>query len=359
MRPDPRVRSYRRPHASRHSRGHPVARDARMMVIPRLTGFGVAAFIVLPGGLPLDIHLVALLAVLATGIALLAATLRGATRRMRRYAFDAGMALDLLVLVLLLHLTGGLQSPLLSMPLMWAALGILAYRGLTAMAYTVATAATIGLQPLLERAWHAHPPIGGSSTLGMVTVLLILGLAASIEIAARTIERNRNSLRALAHLDPLTATGNRRAFDQRLEQLSDPDTGAYALALIDLDHFKRLNDEHGHHTGDQALTVFADRLGSQLRTSDELYRVGGEEFAVILPHTTATDACHILTRVQQRLREHLHEDLPAPVTFSAGISDHTHPEPYLDADQLLYQAKRAGRDQIRCNQNAPATKPSP
>jgi diguanylate cyclase (GGDEF)-like protein len=131
-----------------------------------------------------------------------------------------------------------------------------------------------------------------------------------------------------------------------------------SLAIIDIDHFKLVNDTHGHLAGDRVLRVVADRFKGQLREGDLIGRFGGEEFAILLPHTSGTEA----GRVAERLRGHIANErivvsdgreakVGVSITVSVGVAELAHARQDLDellavADVALYQAKAAGRDQI-------------
>ena len=157
----------------------------------------------------------------------------------------------------------------------------------------------------------------------------------------------------LATRDELTGLPNRRAI---LDQLAT-ETARHArkklplaVALIDLDHFKRINDEHGHAGGDQVLRGFAHRIESELRGGDVMARWGGEEFLLMLPDTSIEAAQQCLERLRERLRATPFDEV-APglsLTFSAGVTGCLG-QGDIDsaierADQAMYRAKQAGRD---------------
>jgi diguanylate cyclase (GGDEF)-like protein len=192
-------------------------------------------------------------------------------------------------------------------------------------------------------------PIGGGDIVG--ELLTAVGRAAAEN--ARRIDR----LRAAAEIDLLTGVRNRRGFLDALPTLLRPDQAA-VVALIDLDHFKSINDRFGHEEGDRILATFAARLDHGVRRSDICARWGGEEFAVLLPDTSI-DAAH---RVMERLRLSLLSD-PIGVddfslTFSCGLAGAVD-APALntalrEADIALYQAKAAGRNLVlRYEETAP------
>jgi diguanylate cyclase len=162
--------------------------------------------------------------------------------------------------------------------------------------------------------------------------------------------------------DQLTQVANRRgllqAFDveclrmQRVAVDESPGTAAAGLAigLLDIDNFKRLNDELGHSAGDEALKALAATVGKTLRPTDLVARYGGEEFVVLLPDTPVDEGQKILTRLQRSLTGGLfmHEQKQVLVTFSAGVTAFRPGERIEDAleraDLALYQAKRAGKN---------------
>jgi diguanylate cyclase len=145
---------------------------------------------------------------------------------------------------------------------------------------------------------------------------------------------------------------NRRGLAQafELERARCGDNGLLAVALIDVDNFKKLNDTLGHAAGDEALKALAAQVRTQLRPADHVARFGGEEFVVLLPATAVAEACEVLTRLQRSLSMGLfmHEGRDVLVTFSAGVTAWRSGES-LDAaieraDGALYEAKRTGKN---------------
>ena len=159
--------------------------------------------------------------------------------------------------------------------------------------------------------------------------------------------------------DPLTGLFNRRYLDQRLrEEISKARRYGFDLAvmLLDLDHFKRVNDEHGHQAGDQLLIELGVIVNKELRDSDILVRYGGEEFFVIAPSTAPTDARGLAERIRECVEGHKFrvgtretEKSEIPITISIGVANFggtiTSGEDLIRlADENLYQAKNEGRN---------------
>jgi diguanylate cyclase (GGDEF)-like protein len=152
-----------------------------------------------------------------------------------------------------------------------------------------------------------------------------------------------------AATDPLTGLLNRRAFENRVHALlraHEP----FALAMGDLDHFKRLNDTHGHDAGDRALRLFSRVLQRSLRAEDIVSRYGGEEFVVVFPDRTAAQAAAALERMQEQLVVALAEGSVPGFTVSYGITDSTQSQELDEmcriADAALFRAKREGRNRV-------------
>lgn len=156
--------------------------------------------------------------------------------------------------------------------------------------------------------------------------------------------------------DSLTGIGNKRALDEALQRASamaDRHGAPWSLILCDLDHFKLINDNHGHVVGDHILARTAEKLEQALRNSDTVYRFGGEEFAILLPHTNEQEARDVADRIRGAI-ESIRVDggeTPLTVTASCGVAMHLadeEPEQWLArADESLYRAKAAGRNCTR------------
>ena len=173
----------------------------------------------------------------------------------------------------------------------------------------------------------------------------------------RRLIREREQLAEAAVIDSLTGLINRRAFDRRLREevaRSQRYGSPLSLAMLDLDAFKNVNDRHGHPCGDSLLRAVGVLLESELRTADIAARFGGDEFAIILPNTTKTDAWAVAEKIRAalaRLTVHAENDVSVTTTASVGIATLNervqHPNDLLDAaDRALYGAKRAGRNRV-------------
>lgn len=187
--------------------------------------------------------------------------------------------------------------------------------------------------------------------------------ADALAARVRELESELRRLSDEVATDALTQVANRRGLAQAFAVVS---AGAQrdgaqppgatlpplAVALLDIDHFKRLNDALGHAAGDTALKALAAAVRERLRPADHVARLGGEEFVLLLPHTPLDEAQQVLARLQRKLTTALfmHEGKEVFVTFSAGVTLWRPGEPLdatLDrADQALYEAKRTGRN--RC-----------
>ncbi|MBA2780160.1 biofilm regulation diguanylate cyclase SiaD [Billgrantia kenyensis] len=163
-------------------------------------------------------------------------------------------------------------------------------------------------------------------------------------------ERNKALRQASTH-DPLTELPNRRLICERLETLV-AEHRAFTLALLDIDHFKRINDHHGHDVGDRVLVALTQALSASLREYDLCARWGGEEFLLLLVDTDRNEASTIVERLRSRLSKVTVRtgQQTISVTVSAGLSQHRPGDPHhltvKRADQALLKAKRAGRDRI-------------
>lgn len=192
--------------------------------------------------------------------------------------------------------------------------------------------------------------VNGVATFSQIYLPLLIMNVAGLYVASAVVQHRLGILStfrtalAQSRLDALTGLANRRQFDEDLAELQPGET----LLMLDIDHFKAINDFHGHAAGDAVLREMGRFLGSALRGSDSAYRFGGEEFAVIL----RGDSPPSVTQISERLRRQVAALPPAapslrPITVSIGAAVHTgHPpqDTLRHADQALYRAKNGGRN---------------
>jgi diguanylate cyclase (GGDEF)-like protein len=196
---------------------------------------------------------------------------------------------------------------------------------------------------LAYQVWRRQVTDGIAIVVGSVALFLLV--VTRMAQLLRQIERQSRQLSQLSRVDELTGLPNRRAWSAELPvaiERARRDRIELSVALLDLDHFKRFNDEYGHQAGDRLLKGAAAAWSAQLRAVDQLARYGGEEFIVLLPGATAELASGVLERLRGAT--------PAGQTFSAGVATWDGTETSEDliarADHALYQAKDAGRDRI-------------
>ena len=193
------------------------------------------------------------------------------------------------------------------------------------------------------------------SEIASASERLQVGQAEAVQLSTRVRELE-SELRRLSEevsIDALTQVANRRGLADAFGAESarhSRDGGTLAVALIDIDNFKKLNDSLGHSVGDQALKSLAARVRAALRPVDHVARFGGEEFVLLLPGTEIAEAQQALTRLQRDLTASLfmHEGRDVFVTFSAGVTAWRAGEaldPAIErADEALYEAKRSGKN---------------
>ncbi|WP_345339964.1 tetratricopeptide repeat-containing diguanylate cyclase [Corallincola platygyrae] len=182
------------------------------------------------------------------------------------------------------------------------------------------------------------------ATLIMVAVVLTWLLFVNRKVTRQMVD--------MARKDPLTGLSNRRhvlellrAEKERAKRYSEN----FCVALMDVDHFKAINDTHGHHAGDQVLCAIAKMLGREVRVVDTASRYGGEEFLILFPNTDEIHAAPILERIRLAMTKLEVEDVPRIITASIGYAEYRGEDSSLEellkrADTALYQAKSEGRN---------------
>ena len=221
----------------------------------------------------------------------------------------------------------------------------------------------LGALSLVARAAGAvlDPEATGSHAPFFLTMPLLAGyatiLGASVAFLLMQTERADFTAKQLASTDPLTGAYNRRTFLELFEkELSRARRFQTSLSLVmlDLDHFKRINDTHGHVVGDRVLQRFADIVRGELRKEDVLVRYGGEEFCVLVPDVAGPGAVTLAGRIRAAVSRTplIVDGLEIPLTTSAGVSARIDEGPddvdriVNRADEALYMAKRHGRDRV-------------
>lgn len=202
------------------------------------------------------------------------------------------------------------------------------------------------------------PPMAATGSLFGLAAGNALGYLVSSRVHAYRRQQylSRLELERQASRDDLTGALNRRAFVERAaEELARARLLArpLALLLIDLDHFKAVNDRHGHLVGDEALRALGRQLGELRREGDVFARLGGEEFALLLPDTASAGAVAAGERIRlAAAMSHAREDgSPVPLSVSVGVAEADEGEEGIEpllarADRALYAAKAAGRDRV-------------
>jgi diguanylate cyclase (GGDEF)-like protein len=208
----------------------------------------------------------------------------------------------------------------------------------------------------------AQLPLAALAALGGLLLLLAgftLWMARQILRPAAQLEASRSRLRELyesareaALRDNLTGLGNHRAFQEAVTRMVEGSRRygtVFSLVLLDIDEFKRINDTRGHAVGDQLLGQVGDLIRATIRHTDAGFRVGGDEFALLLPHTDAGGAIGLTRRLLNRgLEDRGAGAFRGPISFSAGVTScpefgSTRLELTAQADAALYRGKRAGR----------------
>ena len=171
----------------------------------------------------------------------------------------------------------------------------------------------------------------------------------------RVLQSELARVSAKVREDQLTGALNRRGLEEEFERASaacQRRSEPFSIALLDIDNFKSLNDNHGHQAGDSALVHLARVIKSTVRPTDVVCRYGGEEFVILMPGTGLQDSIAAISRLQRELtkRFFLHDNQRLLMTFSAGVaerkSDETREETIRRADTAMYTAKRTGKNRV-------------
>jgi diguanylate cyclase (GGDEF)-like protein len=306
---------------------------------------GASAILVIPklGWVPLAIFAVQF------------AYLAGIDRRIQRSGYPevhaaAGMFSTGVAMAASIVVTGGSESPLL--PLLAVPIAFIAARFRPRV---VLVGVIMGVIAILSIGLAMDPSgLVGDPTRPVIAIIVIVGAAAiAVAIQGAEVQHRHESV-----IDPLTGLLNRKALEARfheIEQQAHVSGGSVCVIELDLDHFKRVNDFLGHGRGDAVLRDMAYEVRKALRTFELVYRIGGEEFLILLPGTPLDGGVEIA----ERIRCLVLESRPAGVeiTVSLGVA-HANGEEvrfdrlYAEADDALYTAKRQGRNQVAAQGDA-------
>ena len=275
------------------------------------------------------------------------------------------MATGIILTTVILHYTRELRGAMLSIYFMVMTFGIFALDRRRQMAMAGFTLFCFTALQVYE--WQETPQqaifsflIGHWIILALILCWFIYmgGYIHNLQNRVRDQRENlrdaHSRLEAIAVRDDLTGLYNRRHFLERLEEelsLANRNHTPLYLAIIDLDHFKQVNDNYGHHSGDEVLSRFARIASQSLRKSDLLARYGGEEFVVLFPHASEVASEAALERLRSQFSDQNYEFAPElHTTFSAGLTafqeGETADQLTKRADAALYEAKSRGRDRI-------------
>lgn len=209
------------------------------------------------------------------------------------------------------------------------------------------------------------PPLLKEMSYSMVCAVLVtqfISSAVAFAFAQQTM-RQREMLVRLATRDPLTGAGNRRALDEELDRVVENNKRAGTAAsilLLDLDRFKQINDQFGHSVGDDVLNCVSKIIMDRIRKTDGLYRIGGEEFVVVVNNDKLNMALQLAESLRAQI-EVCRDVNDISITVSIGIAElgaNETPKKWLNrADEALYKAKRTGRNRT-CAAPVPGARPT-
>lgn len=257
----------------------------------------------------------------------------------------ASIAFHTAVILTGIGITGGVHSPLLP----WVAIPVVtaAARFRLPVFLTGAALATAGL---CASAAIATPHALASDPAPLIAIVVLLG---ALVTAQQPVLDAELRWRSDAVLDPLTGLLNRQGLHRRFVEVAEQarlNQRPVSVALIDIDGFKQLNDDHGHACGDMILKDVAYALRKELRSFELLYRIGGDELLLILPGAELASACRVAEQARAAIAACSDPDGPqltASLGVTAAIGDGIEFQPmYEVADRALYAAKRAGRDRV-------------
>jgi diguanylate cyclase (GGDEF)-like protein len=270
-------------------------------------------------------------------------------RRLRTSAHPERVSVYAILITMLLigvgvALSGGSRSPILPWMVLPAGMVAARFRPQVVIAALLLTVAMILLTTI-----GVHPQWALENPVPLIATLALLAVVVSIVWALQAAELHH---RDEAILDPLTGLLNRHALVPRFLEISHQArlTGQpVSLVLCDVDGFKAINDEHGHDRGDAVLRDIAYELRKRLRSFELVYRLGGEEFLIVLPGIGLQAGLEVAERLREAVEQARPTDIP--ITISLGVSAANGAQVDYDtlfkvADEALYEAKRAGRNRV-------------
>ncbi len=203
--------------------------------------------------------------------------------------------------------------------------------------------------------------IDGGAVIHSPPLLLVpLGMLVTLTIISSAVRQSSFEHQTAAVVDQLTGMLNRTALASRTHELAHQSTltgEPVGVIVLDIDHFKEINDRHGHQKGDEVLQDLAYRLRHELRAFDLAYRLGGEEFVILVPGATPPDAGSLARQLHASVRAEPLAGVPATISVGVATSPAGTPFDFDDvffaADAALYEAKGAGRDQVRAAGGVP------
>ncbi|CAN5415663.1 hypothetical protein BH10ACT11_BH10ACT11_09700 [soil metagenome] len=338
-----------------HDLSEQLRRERLLDIEQRIAPFRRAAFGVLAVGLVLSGPTLGWWWLIPLAMATLAFAL--ADRRLVRSErpelwVAAGWAVSPLMIAVSVALTGAADAPSVA----WFALPALTLsarferRGIViggAYLFALMACSTVLLEPSVVA---ADPPL--------LIFPIALTLAAML-LSGATVQSDREHRRS-AVVDELTGLLNRSALAQRIGELESQtnrgvENGKIALLVGDLDHFKAINDEHGHAVGDAVLRDAAYSIRGALRAFDRIYRLGGEEFLILLLGADADDAMQVGERLRSAVAGSSRPGIDVSISFGAATTEQGFDFSHLftDADAALYDAKHSGRDRVLLSGAAP------
>jgi diguanylate cyclase (GGDEF)-like protein len=258
-------------------------------------------------------------------------------------AFSSLMAM-LGVFALSAALTGGPTSPVLPWAVLIPAMATIRFRLEVGLALAgLAAVVIVGV------GFASDPQLALDNPVPMIAAVVMVANIVGVCVALMWGELEH---RDLAVLDPLTGLLNRASLDSRaaeIEQQAALTSGPVSVVILDLDYFKQINDEHGHDRGDAVLRDAAEEIRNALRSFELVYRIGGEEFLLLLPGVDLEEGVAIAERVRSAVADARPGDLH--LTLSAGVATASGSEVryrhlFREADAALLQAKRDGRDRL-------------